>query len=69
MIQKLTVDLRIATRASQAELAFQRALGRSQREAYDASYRVFDDVLTLAGAPELPYVWQEPKMICNRGER
>lgn len=66
MIQKLASDLRIATMASQSELAFQRALGRSPREAYDASYRVFDDILTIAGAPELPYVWQEPKTITGR---
>lgn len=63
MIDKLAIDIRIATMASADELAFQRKLGATNREAFDGSYAVLDEVLTIASEPERGYVWQAPKMI------
>ncbi len=63
MISKLAIDLRIATMASVAELKFLRMMRVSDREAFDGSYAVLDNVLTLANSTEQDYVWQLPKMI------
>lgn len=63
---KLAVDLRIATRASQDEFAFQRMTRSTNRAAYDASYQVLDEVLTLSATPDKPYIGERMRMICNR---
>ncbi len=63
MIDRLAIELRIATMASAAELKFLRMMRVSEREAFDGSYAVLDEVLTLASSPERGYVWQLPKMI------
>ena len=64
-----SVARRIAAKTSFKELAAVRALGYDPIDAYVKCWQVLDETYAAAFKPEQRYVWQEPKMICNRGPR
>ena len=66
ILEKLAIDIRIAAMASSDELKFQRMIGASEREAFDGSYAILDEVLTLSSSPERDYVWQMPRIVTGR---
>lgn len=51
MLDSLQVHIRIASSVCEAELKMQLALGASPRAAFDASYRVLDEILEIAHRP------------------
>ena len=62
-----SVAQRIAAKASFKELAAARALGYDPIDAYIRCWRTLDEVYAAAFKPDRPAVWQEAKIICNRG--
>ncbi len=58
----------MAARAYFRELHDARSLGYIGADAYVRAFRVMDESYSAVFRSEQPFVWQEPKMICNRSQ-